>query len=144
MIIKPYGARAISKSLGEASFNETLLNIGISYKITPDIRIYTSYNEGFGMPDIGRILRDGKSFPGANPSISDSLALTPIVTDNVEVGADYQGKYLRAKISYYRSATDFGSRLALNSDGFYDVKREKVLSMALKPMWPLIWPAMTI
>ncbi|MCU8089229.1 TonB-dependent receptor [Shewanella sp. SM21] len=110
---------------GSATFDETLFNVGISYKITPDIRVYTSYNQGFGMPDIGRILRDGKSFPGDNPSIDGSLALTPIVTDNVEVGADYQGKYLSAKLAYYRSATDFGSRLALNSDGFYDVKREK-------------------
>ncbi|MEL4252088.1 TonB-dependent receptor [Shewanella xiamenensis] len=120
-----YGAGNKQIAGGDATFDETLFNVGVSYKITPDIRIYTSYNQGFGMPDIGRILRDGKSFPGANPSISDSLALTPIVTDNVELGADYQGEFLSAKISYYRSATDYGARLALNSDGFYDVKREK-------------------
>lgn len=110
---------------GSVSFDETLFNVGVSYSITPDIRIYTSFNQGFGMPDIGRVLREGSNFPGDNPSIEESLALTPIVTDNFEVGADYQGEYLSTKISYYRSASDYGSRLALNDDGFYDVKREK-------------------
>jgi len=76
-----YGAGNKQIAGGEATFDETLFNVGLSYKITPDIRVYTSYNQGFGMPDIGRILRDGNSFPGANPSISDSLALTPIVTE---------------------------------------------------------------
>lgn len=120
-----YGAGNKQIEGGDTSFNETLFNIGLSYKITPNIRVYTSYNQGFGMPDIGRILRDGNSFPNVNPSISDSLSLAPIVTDNVEFGADYQGNNLSAKISYYRSATDYGARLALNTDGFYDVKREK-------------------
>lgn len=120
-----YGAGDKQIEGGSPSFNETLFNVGVSYKVTPDMRVYTSYNQGFGMPDIGRILRDGRNFPGDNPSIDSSLALTPIVTDNVEIGADYQGEYLSAKIAYYRSASDYGSRLALNSDGFYDVRREK-------------------
>ncbi len=120
-----YGAGNKEIEGGDTSFNETLFNVGVAYKITPDVRLYTSYNQGFGMPDIGRILRDGNNFPDTNPSISNSLSLAPIVTDNVEVGADYQGEYLSAKIAYYRSATDLGARLALNESGFYDVKREK-------------------
>ncbi|QYJ79086.1 TonB-dependent receptor [Shewanella acanthi] len=120
-----YGAGNKEIEGGDTSFNETLFNVGVSYKIIPSVRLYTSYNQGFGMPDIGRILRDGNSFPATDSSISNSLSLAPIVTDNVEFGADYQGEFISAKLAYYRSATDFGARLALNSDGFYDVKREK-------------------
>ncbi len=112
---------------GSPDFNETLFNLGASYKITPSTRIYTSFNQGFGMPDIGRVLRDGDSFPDLNPSIDDSLALTPVVTDNIEFGADYQGEYFSAKIAYYRSSTDYGTRMVEKEDGSgsFVVKREK-------------------
>ena len=120
-----YGDKEIEG--GSPDFNETLFNIGASYQINPSIRLYTSFNQGFGMPDIGRVLRDGDSFPDENPSIDDSLAITPIVTDNIEFGADYQGEHFIAKIAFYRSSTDYGSRMVEKEDGSgsFVVKREK-------------------
>ena len=118
-----YGDKAIEG--GSTTFDETLFNIGLSYQVTSSLRLYTSYNQGFGMPDVGRVLREGKSFPDDSPSISDSLTLSPIVTDNIEFGGDYENEYFIAKIAFYRSAADYGARLALNADGFYAVKREK-------------------
>lgn len=120
-----YGDKEIQG--GTLDFNETLVNLGLSYKIIPSVRLYTSFSQGFGMPDIGRVLRDGDSFQGETPSIEDTLALTPIVTDNLEFGADYQGEYFSAKIAFYRSSTDYGSRMVEKEDGSgaFVVKREK-------------------
>ncbi len=110
---------------GKPDFNQSLFNIGLSYNFTPSLRLYTSYNQGFGMADIGRILRDGASFPDTGASIETSLTLEPVVTDNYELGLDYQHALLSAKIALYRSEAKLGARLAMNADGFYNVKREK-------------------
>ncbi|WP_028765973.1 TonB-dependent receptor [Shewanella fidelis] len=114
---------------GSPDFNETLFNIGASYQVTSGLRLYTSFNQGFGMPDVGRVLRDGDNFQGVNPSIEDTLALDPIVTDNIEFGADYQGEYFSSKIAYYRSSSDYGARMVEKEDGSgsFVVKREKSL-----------------
>ncbi|WP_442800753.1 TonB-dependent receptor [Shewanella sp. AS16] len=125
-----YGDKQIAG--GATDFNETLFNLGASYNLSPSLRLYSSYSQGFGMPDIGRVLRDGKSFPGTAPGIADSVALSPIVTDNLELGAAYQGEYFSAKLAYYHSAADYGARLALNADGFYNVKREKSLVVGIE------------
>lgn len=112
---------------GSPDFTETLFNIGASYKVNSALRVYTSFNQGFGMPDVGRVLRDGDNFQGANPSIEDTLALDPIVTDNIEFGADYQGENFSAKIAYYRSSSDYGARMVDKGDGSgsFVIKREK-------------------
>lgn len=117
---------------GEPDFNETLFNIGASYNFTSALRLYTSYSQGFGMADIGRILRDGNSFPDQNPSVEGSLTLEPVVTDNYELGLDYQGELLAAKLALYHSEAKLGARLALNEDGFYNVKREKSVIQGLE------------
>ncbi|WP_428847865.1 TonB-dependent receptor [Shewanella dokdonensis] len=110
---------------GKPDFNKTLFNIGISYNFTEELRLYSSFNQGFSMADIGRILRDGNSFPGDAPSVNRSLTLTPVVTDNYEFGVDYQGSLFASKLALYRSTSDNGARLSRNADGFYTVAREK-------------------
>lgn len=112
---------------GEPDFNQALFNVGLSYNFTPSLRLYTSFSQGFGMADIGRILRDGNSFPADNPSVETSLSLEPVVTDNYELGIDYQGDVFAAKVAAYHSGSDLGARLERNQDGFYSVKREKTL-----------------
>lgn len=122
-----YGNKQIEG--GSPDFNEILFNIGVSYKITPSTRIYTSFSQGFSMPDVGRVLRDGGSFSDINPSVENTLALAPVVTDNIEFGADHQGEHFSAKIVYYRSATDYGTLMEENVDasGSFVLKREKSL-----------------
>lgn len=93
---------------GKPSFDETLFNAGLVYQATDWAQLYANYSEGFGMPDVGRVLR-GISTPGQN--VDDLIQLQPIVTDNREVGARFDWDRYGLEVSYYQSNADFGQRL---------------------------------
>ncbi|GAB3020175.1 TonB-dependent receptor [Bowmanella dokdonensis] len=107
---------------GEPSFNELLSNLGVVYQITPELRVFASYSEGFSMPDVGRVLR-GINQPGL--SVASFLSLQPVVSDNREIGLDYANNWLSVQTSYFQSDSDLGSRLQADADGIYSVEREK-------------------
>lgn len=106
---------------GKPDFEETLHNIGLVYQATDWAQVFANYSEGFGMPDVGRVLR-GISQP--NQSVDDFLDLQPIVTDNREVGVRLNWQDVDAEISYFESDADLGSRLE-NVGGVYQVRRER-------------------
>ena len=106
---------------GKPDFNETLVNIGGTYQINDDWRVFGNYAEAFSMPDVGRVLR-GINVPGQ--SVESFLDLKPILTENTEVGIEYNTHKLTAQLSWYTSNSDFGQRLQRGSDGIYTVRRE--------------------
>lgn len=106
---------------GSPDFNETLYNGGIVYQATPWASLYANYSEGFGMPDVGRVLR-GVSAAGSD--VDNLLELEPIVTDNREVGVRFDWERYGLEISYYESNSDLGERLSLNN-GVWVGNREK-------------------
>ncbi|WP_289283994.1 MULTISPECIES: TonB-dependent receptor domain-containing protein [unclassified Methylophaga] len=80
-------------------------------------------SEGFGMPDVGRVLR-GVSVAGL--SVDSLLDLEPILTTNREIGLRFDWDTVDFEISYYESDSDLGSRLSANADKTeYFVNREK-------------------
>ena len=107
---------------GSPSFDETLFNFGFTYQLLDELQLFANRSEGFGMPDIGRVLR-GISEPGQE--VDELIDLQPIVTDNREVGIRVAWEPLDLELSYYESDSDLGSRLALVND-VYEVRREKV------------------
>lgn len=106
---------------GSPDFNETLYNAGLVYQVTPWMQLYGNYSEGFGMPDVGRVLR-GVSDPGRD--IDTLITLQPIVTDNREVGARFDWQIYSLEISYYESNSDYGERLT-EVNGTWVGSREK-------------------
>ncbi|MEQ8207572.1 MAG: TonB-dependent receptor, partial [Woeseia sp.] len=52
--------------------------------------------------------------------------LTPIVTNNAELGIEHTTETTSLQLSYYTSESDFGQRLQLNGDGIYTVQREQM------------------
>lgn len=106
---------------GSPSFDETLFNVGAVYQATSWGQLFANYSEGFGMPDVGRVLR-GISDPGQN--VGDLLELQPIVTDNVEVGTRLDWNPVSFELSYYESDSDFGQRLT-EENGVFVANREK-------------------
>ncbi|WP_417526564.1 TonB-dependent receptor domain-containing protein [Marinomonas shanghaiensis] len=106
---------------GSPSFHETVYNAGAVFKITPTVSVFANYSQGFGMPDVGRVLRDVKT---TNQNIETLIDLSPIVTDNYEVGFRVNRHPYDFELSYYESNSDLGSRIA-EEDGLYVVKREK-------------------
>ncbi len=106
---------------GSPEFDETLLNAGLVYQVTPWSQLYTNYSEGFGMPDVGRVLR-GIEQPGQD--VDTLLQLRPIVTDNREVGSRFDWGRYGLEVSYYESRSDYGERLT-EENGVWVGNREK-------------------
>ncbi|WP_375737788.1 TonB-dependent receptor [Pseudomonas boanensis] len=106
---------------GNPDFEETLYNAGLVFQANDWAQVFANYSEGFGMPDVGRVLR-GISQPGQ--SVDDFLDLQPIVTDNREIGLRLNWQDLDFEISYFESDSDLGSRLQ-NVGGVYQVRRER-------------------
>jgi len=107
---------------GEPEFSETLRNLGATYRLTDEWRVFANFAEAFSMPDVGRVLR-GINIP--NQSVETFLDLEPILTENLELGVEYRGNLLDAQLAWFRSDSDLGQRLQRGSDGIYTVLREK-------------------
>ena len=115
-----YGSQFVEG--GKPEFSETLFNLGSTYQLTNEWRVFGNYAEAFSMPDVGRVLR-GINQP--NQSVDSFLDLTPILTESNEFGIEYSGVDVKAQLSYYTSESDFGERLQRGADGVYTVNREK-------------------
>lgn len=111
----------VSVKGGTPEFSDTVYNAGAVFELTPDVSVFANYSQGFGMPDVGRVLR-GVSTPDQN--VDDLIDLSPIVTDNYEGGIRVNKEQFDFEISYYESNSDLGSRIVENN-GLYTVKREK-------------------
>jgi iron complex outermembrane receptor protein len=107
---------------GNPEFSDTLFNGGIILEPIPGIRAYASYAEGYTVPDVGRIAR---AIDRDGVDLDDYLDLTPIVSNNREVGVEVKRGPLDASASYFWSSSDQGSLLVLVG-GSYEVQRQRV------------------
>jgi len=115
-----YGAQQVGG--GNPDFNENLVNIGATVEVTKGFTAYTSFAQGFTMPDVGRVLR-GINVP--NLTVNDIINLEPIVSDNLELGFDWVMDDISLSAAYYQSESKNGSRLALVDD-VYEVQRQLI------------------
>ncbi len=106
---------------GTIDFSETLVNAGLVFTPVKDVTVYTSYSEGFGLPDIGRTLR---SINTAGQSIGSLRNLEPILTEGVEIGTRVRKGDWELDAAYYRSDSDFGARV-VSVGGVFMMAREK-------------------
>ncbi|UQG55283.1 MULTISPECIES: TonB-dependent receptor [unclassified Marinobacter] len=112
----------VSVTGGNPDFDETLFNAGLVYQVSDWAQLYANYSEGFGMPDVGRVLRGVKT---VGQSVDTLIDLSPIVTDNREIGARFDWDRYSLELSYYESNSDLGQRIEPDAQGSYRVKREK-------------------
>lgn len=112
----------VQVSGGNPSFEDLLWNAGVIVEPVDGLRAYGSYAEGFTIADVGRILR-GISTPDVD--IDDFLSLEPVVSNNRELGLEYDRGPLTASASYFWSSSDFGSLLVLRNDVF-EVERQPI------------------
>ena len=115
------GSTAVSG--GSPKFDKWLPNAGLIVEPVKGIRAYGSYSKGYTVPDVGRILR-AISTPGVD--IDNFLDVSPIISDNRELGLEVKRGPLDASVTYFWSSSDFGQRLVLNADGIFDLRREAV------------------
>lgn len=104
-----YGAREVQG--GERSFAQWVKNVGAVWRFTDGWSTFVAYNEGFGVPDIGLVLRGVNS---SGQSVNDLVALEPIVTDNSEVGLTWNGELGNFTFSYYDSRSELSSQIRVD------------------------------
>ncbi|NDU79706.1 TonB-dependent receptor, partial [Actinomadura sp. DSM 109109] len=103
---------------GKPSFQDMLFNGGVIVEPTAGFRLYASYAEGFTVPDVGRITR-AINRPGVD--LDNYLDISPIVSNNREIGAELKRGPLDASIAYFWSSSDKGQLLIANPGGIFDV-----------------------
>jgi iron complex outermembrane receptor protein len=113
-----YGNRAVQG--GERSASKLVKNLGAVWRFgRSGWSSFVSYNEGFGSPDVGLILRAVNS---AGRSVNTLVDLQPILTDNREIGIAWRGAEGSVSASVYRSHSDLGSQLVV-SNGIGSLQR---------------------
>ncbi|MEW5688140.1 MAG: TonB-dependent receptor [Pseudomonadota bacterium] len=115
-----YGSRFVSG--GAPEFNDTLFNAGIIVEPVQGIRGYASYAEGYTVPDVGRITR---SININGVDIDDYLDISPIVSNNREIGLELKRGWFEANATYFWSTSTKGQLLVLVGTVF-EVQRQRV------------------
>lgn len=113
----------VSVSGGSPRFSDTLFNGGVIVEPISGIRAYASYAEGYTVPDVGRITR---AINRSGVDIDNFLDISPIVSNNREVGVEVKRGPLDASATYFWSSSDKGQLLVARPDGIFDVQRQKV------------------
>jgi iron complex outermembrane recepter protein len=108
---------------GSPQFSDTLLNGGVIVEPVPGIRAYASYAEGYTVPDVGRITR---AVNRTGVDIDTFLDISPIVSNNRELGIEIKRGPLDASATYFWSSSDKGQLLIARPDGIFDVQRQRV------------------
>ncbi|MCB1609229.1 MAG: TonB-dependent receptor, partial [Xanthomonadales bacterium] len=71
------------------------------------------------------------------------IAVEPIVSDNRELGLEWTPGSLRARIAVFDSTADNGSLLRLNSQGIFEVERQRTeidgVEVSLEYLWDSGW-----
>ncbi len=108
---------------GSPAFEDVLFNGGVIVEPLRGVRFYGSYAEGFTVPDVGRITR-AVNTPGVD--IDNFLDISPIVSNNRELGVEVRRGPLDASVTYFWSSSDKGQLLIANPGGIFDVQRLQV------------------
>ncbi|QAU35709.1 TonB-dependent receptor [Janthinobacterium sp. 17J80-10] len=97
---------------GSQSFEKVIPNIGGIYRFGGGWSAYASYNEGFGIADVGVVLR---SVNTAGKSAATLVDLKPVITKNKEIGLTQRGAWGNVGISYFISTSELGSSVTVNA-----------------------------
>jgi iron complex outermembrane receptor protein len=105
---------------GKRTFSRVVKNLGGVWRFGDGFSAYASYSEGFGLPDVGILLR---SVTAKNQSVDKLVSLTPVVTEAEEVGVNLRRGWGSLGISVYNSYSPLGSTLRIGADGLGQVVR---------------------
>ena len=108
---------------GKPKFDDVLINGGVIIEPWDGIRAYASYAEGFTVPDVGRITR---ALNRTGIDIDNFLDISPIVSNNREIGFEVKRGPLDASAAYFWSSSDKGQLLIARPDRIFDVQRLRV------------------
>jgi iron complex outermembrane receptor protein len=105
-----YGSQTVAG--GERSFTQWVGNLGAVWRFADGWSAFAAYNEGFGLPDVGLVLR---AVAQPDQSVDELIALEPVVTDNREVGLTWAGERGSFTASAYESRSELGSQVRIDN-----------------------------
>lgn len=105
-----YGARAVQG--GERRFDQSVWNLGGVWRWGGGWSVFAAYNEGFGLPDVGLVLRGVNR---DNQSFERLIDLQPVLTDNRELGLSWRGRQGSFSASVFDSRSELGSQVRVDS-----------------------------
>ncbi|MDT7837720.1 TonB-dependent receptor [Aquabacterium sp. OR-4] len=106
-----YGSRAVAGGTRRA--HELVKSLGGVWRFGQSgWSSFVSYNEGFGPPDAGLILRAVRT---AGQSVNKLVDLQPVVTENRELGLAWRGNTAQVTASVYESSSDLGSQIVVTN-----------------------------
>lgn len=108
---------------GSPKFDDVLFNGGVIIEPALGIRFYASYAEGFTVPDVGRITR---AIGTRGVDLDNFLDISPIISNNREIGAEVKRGPLDASVTYFWSSSTRGQLLVARPDGIFDVQRQRI------------------
>lgn len=108
---------------GSPRFDDLLFNGGVIIEPAQGIRLYASYAEGFTVPDVGRITR---AIGTRGVDLDNFLDISPIISNNREIGAEVKRGPLDASVTYFWSSSTRGQLLVARPDGIFDVQRQRI------------------
>lgn len=113
-----YGSRLVQG--GERSFSKNVKNIGAVWRFSPNWSAFISSAEGFGLPDVGLVLR---AVNRPNQSVATLFDMEPVITRNNEIGVNWRGALGSVGASFYDSRSKLGTALRINSAGIGQLDR---------------------
>lgn len=113
-----YGNRLVQG--GQTEFSKSVKNIGAVWRFAPQWSAFAASSEGFGLPDVGLVLRGVNT---SGKSVATLIDLKPIVTRNNEVGINWRGASGQVGVSRYDSRSKLGSVLRVSAAGIGSVER---------------------
>jgi iron complex outermembrane receptor protein len=105
---------------GTRKFSKLVKSAGAVWRFAEGFSGFAGYSEGFGLPDVGILLRS-TALP--NQSVDSLVSLTPIVTKSMEAGLNWRGSWGSFGVSAYESKSKLGSTLRIGADGLGEVVR---------------------
>jgi iron complex outermembrane receptor protein len=113
-----YGSRLVQG--GQRSFTKNVKNIGAVWRFSQNWSAFVSSAEGFGLPDVGLVLR-AVSKPGQ--SVDTLFDMEPVITRNNEIGVNWRGAMGSVGASFYDSRSKLGTALRINAAGIGQLDR---------------------
>jgi len=105
---------AVTVGAGSQSFTENIPSFGLVYRIAPGLSTFAAVSRGFGLSDVGLVLR-AVNRPGLNAG--SLVDLKPVIVDNREVGLSYRSGGFSGSTSVYESESELGSAILTDSFG---------------------------
>ncbi|MEL6401997.1 MAG: TonB-dependent receptor [Cyanobacteria bacterium J06626_4] len=91
---------------GTLNADDVVFNVGLAYELTEGLTAFTSFSQGFSLPDIGRVLR----FADAGFAVEDDIDLTqPQKVDNYEIGLRGNWGTLQASVAGFFNYSSLGT-----------------------------------